>query len=128
MARRASVGNRQKGKLAGLKAMAVAVAAASTPGGPSPAQRLSALPRLARSVAEGKYHGAGAGQLAMLTAAAAYVASPVDLLPEALLGVVGLADDAVVITWFAGTLVRLTDDFLDWERRTGVTVTSERVR
>lgn len=67
-------------------------------------------------------------QLALLTAAAAYVASPVDLLPEALLGVVGLADDAAVLTWLASSLVHVTDDFLDWEKRTGVTLAGERVR
>jgi uncharacterized membrane protein YkvA (DUF1232 family) len=45
----------------------------------------------------------------------AYVVSPVDLMPEAVLGVFGLGDDAVVVTWVAITVVNLTEDFLAWE-------------
>lgn len=115
-------------KLAGLKAVGAAVAAASTPGGASVAARMGALPRLVKAVASGRYTGVSAAQLALLTAAGAYVLSPVDLLPEALLGVVGMADDAVVLTWFATHLVQATDDFLQWELRTGTTLAGERVR
>ena len=35
----------------------------------------------------------------LVAGAVAYVASPIDLLPEAILPVVGAADDAVVIAW-----------------------------
>lgn len=36
-------------------------------------------------------------------------------MPEAVLAFAGLAVDAIVVTWLAVTLVRVTDDFLDWE-------------
>lgn len=116
------------GRLSGLKAVARAVKASSTPGGAALPERLAALPRLGRAVARGQYQGVTPAQLALLTAAAAYVASPVDLLPEALVGAVGLADDAVVLSWFARTLITVTDEFLAWEKRTGATLTGERVR
>lgn len=119
---------RRSTRLAGLKALAAAVTAASAAGGPALTVRLAALPRLARAVSSGSYRGASASQLAMLTAAAAYVASPVDLLPESLLGVVGLADDAAVLTWLSSALVRVTDEFLEWEKRTGVTLEGERLK
>lgn len=106
-------------RLAGLKALAAAVAAASSGTGPSLSQRLGALPRLGKAVAAGEYRGVSGTQLALLSAAAAYVASPVDLLPEALLGALGLVDDAVVLACFASTLVGVTDAFLEWESRTG---------
>lgn len=128
MARPTTPLRRRSTRLAGLKSLVAAVSAASAAGGPSLSMRLGALPRLAREVRSGSYRGASTTQLAMLTAAAAYVASPVDLLPEALLGVVGLADDAAVLSWLASTLVRVTDDFLDWEKRTGVTLSGERVK
>ena len=63
-----------------------------------------------------------------LAGAAAYVVSPVDLLPEAVLSVVGLADDAVVLAWFATALVQDTDDFLAWEARRKSTVRGQRLR
>jgi uncharacterized membrane protein YkvA (DUF1232 family) len=52
-----------------------------------------------------------------MTAAAAYVVSPVDLLPELPLGLFGLADDAVMVTWLAGSVLSETERFLEWEAR-----------
>jgi hypothetical protein len=49
----------------------------------------------------------------------AYVASPVDLLPEAVLPVVGAADDAVVLSWAIKAFVEETDRFLAWEAGQG---------
>jgi len=45
------------------------------------------------------------------------VATPIDLVPEALFLLFGLVDDAVVATWLAGAVLSETDRFLDWERR-----------
>jgi uncharacterized membrane protein YkvA (DUF1232 family) len=52
-----------------------------------------------------------------MAAAAAYVISPLDLIPEAFLLVVGLADDAVMITWLAGAVLAETERFLEWEQQ-----------
>lgn len=100
---------------------------ATEPGGPSFADRVACLPRMTKAVARGQYTGVSAGHLALLAAAAAYVVSPVDLLPEALVGVIGLADDAVVLAWLAKTLAEDTDRFLEWERRRGETIQGERL-
>ncbi|WP_188835353.1 YkvA family protein [Flexivirga endophytica] len=99
----------------------------SEPGGPSIAVRVGCLPRMTKAVARGEYNGVSAGHLALIAAAAAYVVSPVDLLPEALVGVIGLADDAVVLAWLARTLTQDTDQFLEWERRRGDTIQGERL-
>ncbi|HEU4421196.1 MAG TPA: YkvA family protein, partial [Pilimelia sp.] len=48
-------------------------------------------------------------------AATAYVVSPVDLVPEAFLFVFGLADDALLVTWLAGSVLAETERFLTWE-------------
>jgi uncharacterized membrane protein YkvA (DUF1232 family) len=101
------------GALAGV---ATAARSANSTGGHSLGTRLAALPRLVRAVRRGEYNGADMAKLMMMLGAAGYVVSPVDLVPEALFLFAGLADDALVVGWLALTLVRLTDDFIDWER------------
>jgi uncharacterized membrane protein YkvA (DUF1232 family) len=88
-------------------------------GGPSISKRLAALPRMLKATAKGEYDGGM--RVALMAAATAYVVSPIDLIPEAFLLVVGLADDAVMIAWLAGTVLSETERFLDWEKqRNGV--------
>lgn len=85
------------------------------PGTPGVGKRLSAIPRMIRASLRGEYDG-GARLFAM-AAAGLYVISPIDLVPEALLLVFGLVDDAVVGVWLAGALLAETERFLEWERR-----------
>ncbi len=92
---------------------------ATRPGGPSLGERASAVPRLAKAVATGAYTGTSAGRLALVAAGVVYVVSPVDLMPEAILGVIGLADDVMVLGWVTTTLIEETEKFLEWERATG---------
>jgi uncharacterized membrane protein YkvA (DUF1232 family) len=40
----------------------------------------------------------------------------VDVFPEALFSILGFADDAMVASWIAATLVNETEAFLAWER------------
>lgn len=84
-------------------------------GGPSLGKRLAALPRMVRATARGEYDGGM--RLALMTAATAYVISPIDAIPEAFVLVFGLVDDAIMITWLAGTLLSETDRFLEWEKQ-----------
>ena len=83
-------------------------------GGPSLSKRVAALPRMLKATAKGQYDGGV--RVAVMAAAAAYVISPIDLIPEAFLLVVGLADDAVMITWLAGAVLAETERFLEWEK------------
>ena len=83
-------------------------------GGPSIGTRLAALPRMLKASAKGEYDGGM--RVAMMTAATLYVASPVDFMPELLMSVFGLADDAVMIAWLAGAVLSETGRFLEWER------------
>jgi uncharacterized membrane protein YkvA (DUF1232 family) len=71
-----------------------------------------------RATARREYDGGM--RLALMSAAAVYVASPIDLVPEAVLFVFGLADDAVVVVWLAGALLAETERFLAWERGAAV--------
>ena len=86
-----------------------------TRGGPSIGKRLAALPRMLRATAKGEYDGGM--RVAIMAAATAYVISPIDLVPEAFLLVFGLADDAIMIAWLAGTVLSETERFLEWEKQ-----------
>ncbi|WP_433347416.1 YkvA family protein [Micromonospora sp. CA-111912] len=84
-------------------------------GGPSLGARLGALPRMIRATTRGEYDGGL--RLALMTAATAYIVSPIDLLPEIPLAIFGLADDAVMVTWLAGAVLAETERFIEWETR-----------
>ena len=99
-----------------LAAVARAIKSASSPDAPSLWTRLAAMPRMVRAIRRGDYTGADLSRVLLMMGAVGYVVSPIDLMPEAVLLLGGLADDAVVVGWLAITVIRTTDDFLDWER------------
>ena len=104
-----------------MAATAASVLRASTrPGAPSITTRLQAVPRLVRATLSCTYAGTTRGRLGLLAAAVAYIVSPVDLVPEIVLPVLGAADDAVVISWAVKTLLEETDRFLAWEMGQGL--------
>jgi uncharacterized membrane protein YkvA (DUF1232 family) len=83
-------------------------------GGPSLSKRVAALPRMLLATARGQYDGRM--RVALMAAATAYIVSPIDVIPEALFLVFGLADDAVMAVWLAGTVLAETERFLEWEK------------
>ncbi len=95
--------------------VASVVRAATRPGAPSIPERVQAVPRLVRSTVEGAYAGTTLKRLWLVAAAVVYVASPVDLLPEAILPVIGAADDAVVLSWAIKAFFEETERFIAWE-------------
>jgi uncharacterized membrane protein YkvA (DUF1232 family) len=117
------------GKRIKLIATVASVVRASTrPGAPSLTSRVQAVPRLVRATVSGRYVGTTRGRLALLAGAVAYIVSPVDLVPEAVLPVLGTVDDAVVISWAIKTLVEETDRFLAWEAGEGLGGSSRTIR
>jgi uncharacterized membrane protein YkvA (DUF1232 family) len=77
-------------------------------------QRVAALPGLVRDTLSGRYDGLGRGRLAMMGLALAYVVSPIDLVPEALLTIPGLVDDAAIAAWLIATLMGSTTAYRAW--------------
>jgi uncharacterized membrane protein YkvA (DUF1232 family) len=102
-----------------LRTLTVALRTATRPGSAGLGERLRAVPRLVRATVRGEYHGTTTGRLFMIAAAVAYILSPVDVVPEALFSLLGLADDAVLASWVAASLVNETEAFLAWERSPG---------
>ena len=100
------------GRRAALAALWSALRASR--GGPTLGQRLAALPRLIGATLRGRYDGKG--RLTGMVLAVIYILVPVDLVPELLLGPLGLVDDSVVAVWLAGAVLSETERFLVWER------------
>jgi len=112
-------------RTAAFTALARALTSGSR-GGPSVGRRMAALPRMIRATMRGDYDGGL--RVALMAAATAYVVSPIDAVPEAFLLVVGLADDALMITWLAGTILSETERFLEWEARQQAVIPGRVVR
>lgn len=88
------------------------------PDAPGVSEQLAAVPRMVMMTLRGEYHGVDRSRLLLMAAALAYVVSPVDLVPEGLLLVVGIGDDAFVLSWLAGAVLADTEAFLSWEHET----------
>ena len=103
-------------RLGAFRTIATALRTALRPGSPGLGERFASVPRMLRATFSGTYHGSTRGRLFMMAAAVAYIVSPIDLVPEAFLSVLGLADDAVVVSWLAAAFVNETESYLRWER------------
>jgi len=103
-------------RAAALKAFWDALRGAHRPGVPSVAARLGAVPRMTAQALSGRYPHLAKGRIGLAVLAVLYVLSPVDLVPELLLPVLGLGDDALVVAWLAGTVLAESEAFLNWER------------
>lgn len=93
------------------------------PGTPGLGKRLAAIPRMIAATMRGEYDGKG--RLAMMALAGVYIVSPIDLVPELVLFILGLVDDAAVAVYFAGALLDETERFLEWEQRRANVVAGE---
>lgn len=103
-------------RIAAFRALWRELSGSRRPGAPGFGERLRSLPRMLTGAASGRYAELGRGRLALLVLALAYLVSPVDLVPEVFLGLLGLGDDGVVALWLGGTLLAETDRYLEWER------------
>ncbi len=86
-------------------------------GSPGIGRRLAALPRMVVASIKREYDGGH--RLLLMVAAAAYIISPIDALPELFMLAFGLIDDAFVITWLVGAVLSETERFLEWEKSQG---------
>ena len=103
-------------RIAAFRALWRTVSRRGRPGEPGAGERLRALPGMVGDAASGRYPHLGRGRLVLFALALAYLVSPVDLVPEALLGLFGLGDDAVLAMWLGGALLVEADRYLGWQR------------
>jgi uncharacterized membrane protein YkvA (DUF1232 family) len=104
-------------RFAAVGAIWRALRSGSRPGTPGVGERLRSLPRLVRSTLFGRYAGLSRGRLLMMAVAVVYIVSPVDLVPELFVPLLGLVDDAFVLAWLAGAVLLETERYLAWEVR-----------
>lgn len=81
-------------------------------------RQLLVLSRMAKAVARVDYELA-LPKIAMMFATLGYVVSPVDAVPEAILGPLGLGDDAALIGVTCAALAYEIANFLEWESTVG---------
>ena len=82
-------------------------------GGPSLSKRLTALPRMFGQTFRGAYDGSL--RLVLMAVAVVYIVSPIDFIPDFILGF-GQIDDAGVAVWLAGAILSETSRYLEWEK------------
>ena len=75
--------------------------------------RVTAVPGMVRDVLLGRYTGLSKGKLFLMALAIGYIVSPIDLLPEAILTIPGLADDAIVTAWLIGSVLTESTRYLE---------------
>ncbi|OLT17032.1 hypothetical protein BJF79_18195 [Actinomadura sp. CNU-125] len=78
-------------------------------------ERTRAVPRMIKAVLRGDYKGMSYKTLGLLGLGLIYIVSPIDAIPEILLGI-GLIDDAGVALWLGASLVKAAGDYVAWER------------
>jgi len=105
----------RKGRVAAFVALARALRASGRPGSPGIGAQLGAVPRMLQLGLSGRYPGLAKGRILLALLGVLYIVSPVDFMPEILLGPFGLGDDAFVVAWVVGALLGETDSFLRWE-------------
>jgi uncharacterized membrane protein YkvA (DUF1232 family) len=103
-------------RVTAARALWSALLGARKAGAPGVRERVRSFPRLVTATLTGRYPGMSRSRLAVMLLGVGYVISPVDVMPELLLTVFGLGDDALVVAWLAGTLLAETDAFITWER------------
>jgi uncharacterized membrane protein YkvA (DUF1232 family) len=103
-------------RVSALRAFWDVARGASRRGAPGMGTRLRAVPRMLRLGFTGRYPHLARGRVALAALALIYIISPIDAIPELLVPVLGLGDDALVAAWLAGTVFAETDAFLAWEQ------------
>jgi uncharacterized membrane protein YkvA (DUF1232 family) len=84
-------------------------------------ERFQVLARLLSAYTRGQYRAVPIKTIASVVAAVIYFLNPVDLIPDALLGL-GLTDDIVVLSWVYQNAKAEIHLFLQWEKALAVSV------
>ena len=103
-------------QVAAVTAMGRAVRAGSQPGTPSLLERVRLLPAMLADSLAGRFPALSRLRLGMLLLGVLYVVSPVDLVPESALLLLGLTDDVLVAGWVVATALDAAGEYAVWRR------------
>ncbi len=91
-------------------------------GTPSMAERIRLMPSMIKDAAAGRYPGLSKARLAALAFGVLYILSPLDLVPESLMLLVGMTDDVLVAGWVVAGLLNASGDYALWRSVVPATV------
>lgn len=103
-------------QVAAVAAVGQAVRAGSESGAPTLAERVRLVPAMLADSMNGRFPALSRSRLAMLVLGVAYIAAPIDLIPEAALLVLGLTDDVLVAGWVVATTLDAAGEYATWRR------------
>lgn len=102
--------------VAAAAAVGRAVRAGTQPGTPGLAERIRVLPAMLIDALAGRFPALSRLRAAALLAGVLYVVSPVDLLPESAMLLVGLTDDVLVAGWVVAAALDAAGEYALWRR------------
>ncbi len=103
-------------QVAAVTAVSRAVRAGSQPGTPGLLERVRLLPAMLADSLAGRFPALSRLRLGMLLLGVLYVVSPVDLVPESALLLLGLTDDVLVAGWVVATALDAAGEYAAWRR------------
>ena len=103
-------------QVAAAAAVGKAVRTGSQPGTPGLAERVRLIPAMIADSLAGRFPGLSRARLSMLVLGVLYVVSPVDLVPESALLLLGLTDDVLVAGWVVAAAIDAAGDYALWRR------------
>jgi uncharacterized membrane protein YkvA (DUF1232 family) len=103
-------------QVAAAAAVGRAVRSGSAPGTPSLADRIRLMPAMLADAFAGRFPALSRTRLAMLVLGIAYILSPVDLVPESALLLLGLTDDLLVGGWVVATALDAAGEYVTWRK------------
>jgi uncharacterized membrane protein YkvA (DUF1232 family) len=111
-------------QVAAAAALGRAVRSGSQPGTPGFAERIRLLPAMLRDTAAGRFPGLSKARLAVMLLGILYIVSPVDLLPESALFLLGMTDDVLVAGWVVSAALDAAGEYALWRRLVPATATT----
>ena len=103
-------------QVATAAAVGRAVRSGSQPGTPGLGERARLLPAMVADSWAGRFPVLTRARLALLLLGVLYVLSPVDLVPESALLLLGLTDDVLVAGWVVAAAMDAAGDYALWRR------------
>lgn len=103
-------------QVAAAAAVGRAVRAGSQPGTPSMGERIRLVPAMLADSLAGRFPALSRTRLAMLLLGVLYIVSPIDLVPESALLLLGLTDDVLVAGWVVASTVDAAGEYAMWRR------------
>jgi uncharacterized membrane protein YkvA (DUF1232 family) len=103
-------------QVAAASAVGRAVRSGSQPGTPGLGERVRLLPAMVSDSLTGRFPGLTRARLVLMLLGVLYVLSPVDLVPESVMLLLGLTDDVLVAGWVVAAAIDAAGDYALWRR------------